>query len=204
LIPLPPFLATPLRLVFAIVLVVALGAGAVVGWRWWRDRDERQAVEAKPAITENQRDIDTATATNTVRSGEYRSAVQGFRAAATAARANPRTAPETRACYDRGVAVISRCDSLHTSDSTLISLYRRRSELMENEAVRARRGRLVQFSAALGYDPLNSAPTARAGVELNFSTHWSAIGTADISAKRDSTHRSAFVGLSYRFGGRNP
>lgn len=197
-------LATPLRLISAVVLVLALGAGAVIGWRWWRDRDEKQAIELKPAIVQNQRDIDTATATNVLRSSAYHSAVGGFRRAATAARSDPNTTPATRACYDQGVAVISKCDSLHTSDSTLIALYAKRSNLMEQEAVRARRGRLVQFSAALGYDPLNSAPAARAGVELNFSTHWSAIGTADISAKRDSTHRSAFVGLSYRFGGRNP
>jgi len=79
---------------------------------------------------------------------------------------------------------------------------------MEDEAVRARRGRLFQVTTAGGYDPLWGAPALRAGVELNFSDHWSAIGTADIAAKikRDSTitRRSAFIGLNYRFGGRNP
>jgi hypothetical protein len=203
-IPLPSFLATPLRALLGLVALIALGAGAVYGWRYLRNRDEKQAIESKPAIVENQRAIDTATATNVLRSTQFHTAAQGFRRAATAARANPATKPETQACYDAGVAVISRCDSLHTSDSTLITLYKKRADLMEAEAIRARRGRLIQFSAAGGYDPLNHAPTARVGVELNFSTHWSGVATGDISATRDTTRRSAFVGLNYRFGGRNP
>jgi hypothetical protein len=203
-ISLPSFLGTPLRLIGGILLMIALGAGATIGWRWWRDRDERKAVESIPAIQQNQRDIDTATATQLVREREYRGAATTFRAAATAARSNPQIPPAVRACYDAGVAVISRCDSLHRSDSSLVALYKQRAALMEGEAVRARRGRLVQVSAAGGYDPLNHAPAARAGVELNFSTHWSVIGTADISASRESTRRNAFIGLNYRFGGRNP
>jgi hypothetical protein len=195
LIPLPSFLATPLRFVIGVLSLVAVGAGAVVGWRYLRDREARQTIEAKPAIAENQRSIDTATTTNVLRSSEYHTAVGGFRKAAAAARSNPRTTLETRACYDAGVAVISRCDSLHASDTTLIALYRKRAELMEGEAVRARRGRLLQVTAAPGYDPLWGAPAA-------------VIGTYDIAAKirRDSTtwRRSSFVGLNYRFGGRNP
>jgi hypothetical protein len=207
-IPLPSFLATPLRFVIGVLTLIAVGAGAVVGWRYLRDRDARQTIEAKPAIAENQHEIDAATAHNTVHAREYRSAVQGFRTAAATARANPRTTSETRACYDAGVAVISRCDSLHASDTTLIALYRKRAELMEGEAVRARRGRLLQLTAAPGYDPLWGAPAARVGLELNATDHWSVIGTYDVAAKigRDSTtwRRSSFVGLNYRFGGRNP
>jgi hypothetical protein len=181
----------------------------VVGWRYLRDREARQTIEAKPAIAENQRDIDTATAHNTVHAPRVSIGCSGIPYSCDCCSIEPAYyTPETRACYDAGVAVISRCDSLHASDTTLIALYRKRAELMEGEAVRARRGRLLQLTAAPGYDPLWGAPAARVGLELNATDHWSVIGTYDIAAKirRDSTtwRRSSFVGLNYRFGGRNP
>jgi hypothetical protein len=139
---------------------------------------------------------------------EYHSAVGGFTRAAAVARSNPSTPPTTRACYETGLSVISRCDSLHQSDSALIALYAKRDTLLTDVAVRARRGRLIQVTAAGGYDPFWAAPAARVGIELNFSDHWSAIGTADIAAKigpdSTQTRRSGLLGLNYRFGGRNP
>jgi hypothetical protein len=208
MIPLPSFLATPLRAILGLLTLVALGAGGVFAWKYFRDREEKAAVESIPAVAENKRAIDTATATNVIRAAEYHSAVGGFTRAAAIARSNPSTQPETRACYEAGLSVISRCDSLHKSDSTLIALYAKRDTLLTDVAVRARRGRLLQVTAAGGYDPFWGAPAARVGIEINFSDHWSLIGTGDQAFKfsrefSTQTRRSGLIGLNYRFGGRN-
>lgn len=206
MIPLPSFLATPLRAIVGVLSLIAIGAGGVFAWKYFRNREEKAAVESIPAVAENRRALDTATATNARRVTEYHSAVGGFTRAAAVARSNPSTPPTTLACYETGLSVISRCDSLHKSDSTLIALYAKRDTLLTDVAVRARRGRLIQITAAGGYDPLWGAPTARGGIELNVSDHWSLVGTVDQAYKisRDSTRsrRSGFVGLNYRFGGR--
>ena len=204
MIPLPSFLATPLRFIVGIISLIAIGAGAYFGWRWKTDRDNRQAIEAKPAIVANTVAIDTATVIQTHATGAYHSAVGGFLTSANRAKANPATTPEVKACYDAGIAVISKCDSMHTADTTLIALYKKRAKLMEDEAIAARRGKLLAFTLAGGYEPFYKAPALRGGVELNFSNNWSVIGTADIAAKaRSETQHSGFVGLEYRFGGRH-
>lgn len=212
MIPLPALLATPLRLIAGIVSLVAIGAGAYFGWRWKADRDNKRAIEAKPAIAANTVAIDTATKIESKANAAYRGSAVLFQNAAGTARANPKTTPEVKACYDQGIAVISKCDSLHTADTTLIALYKKRAQLMEDEAIAARRGKLLAFTLAGGYEPIRKGPTGRLGVSLNYSDNWSAIGTFDQSAKfqKDSTGKirttfypSAFVGFEYHFGGRH-
>lgn len=203
MIPLPSFLATPIRMIVGIISLVAIGAGVYFGWRWTTDRDNKAALEAKPAIAANTQAIDTATQTQVRSAAQYHSASSSFLTAATRARTSPSTSPEVKACFDAGVAVISKCDSARTADSTLIELYKKRAKLMEDEAIRAQRGRLLGVSLAAGYEPFYGAPAVRGEVDLNFSNNWSAIATADIAAKaRAQTQRSGFIGLSYHFGGR--
>lgn len=212
MIPLPSLFATPLRLIVGLVSLVAIGVGAVFGWRYFRDKDSREEIAAIPAIAENQRLIDTVIITRARTGAEYLTAVGGFRSRARTAREDPQSSPAVRACYDAGLAVISKCDSARKADSTLIDAYRRRSELMEDEAVRARRGKLLSLTGAVGYNWVQSAPAGRVGVGINFSDNWSITTTFDQAAKikRDSTGKiktewlpSSFVGLQYHFGGRH-
>lgn len=203
MIPLPSFLATPLRLIIGIISLVALGAGGYFAWRWNSDRNNKKELELKPAIVTNTAAIDTATRIQSKANAAYHASSSSFLTAAAHARASPTTTPEVKACFDAGVSVISKCDSLKAADDSLIALYKKRAQLMEDEAIIARRGKLLSFSAAAGYEPFYKAPALRGGVELNFSNNWSAIATADIAAKaRSETQRSGFVGLNYHFGGR--
>jgi hypothetical protein len=204
----PPFLRSTVGIIVAVVLALGVGAGAVFAWRWNQDRLARNAIESKPAIAENAKAIDTATTTAVRTRGEYLTSAVGFKRSAATAAANPKTSPEVRACYDAGVAVISKCDSMHKADTTLIALYRKRAELMESEAIAARRGKLLGVSLALGYSPIEGAPAARGGVSLNVTDHWSVIGTYDETAKirKDEAGKlktdfrpSSFVGLQYHF-----
>ena len=191
--------------------LAAVGAGALYGVQCYREKSARDAIKAKPLIVENAAQIDTARAAQILTGRAYVSSVGGFRAVAAEVRSNPSSTPAARACVDRAEEVISRCDARHAADTTLIALYRKRAALMEDEAVRARRGKFLVFSAAGGYQPIEKAPAGRLGVDVNFSDRWSATGTFDAAAalERDSAGKvkpdfrpSAFVGLKYSFGGR--
>lgn len=207
----PPFLRTTVGIIVAIVLAIGAGAGSVFAWKFFRDRSARQEIKAKPVIAENQKAIDSVTPIAVKARTEYLTSSAGFRKAAAAATSNPSTTPAVRACFDSGLAVISKCDSMHKADTTLIALYRQRAELMEEEAIRAKRGKLFDLTLAAGYEPLLGAPAGRAGLSVNVADHWSVVGTYDQAAKfrKDSTGRlktdlrpSSFVGLQYHFGGR--
>lgn len=206
------FFATPLKIVGSVLAIAALGVGIVLGVNYLRTREAKSAIESAPAIVANTKAIDTAKAAQVLTSGAYHSAVGGFRNFAGTVRGDPHSSPTTLACVDSTEKLISKCDARHASDTTLIALYRTRAELMEEEAVRARRGKFFAPFVAGGYEPLKKLGAGRVGADLNFSDKWSVTGTFDEALRiervkagrmKTSFEPSAFVGVKYHFGGRH-
>lgn len=208
MIPLPSFLATPLRGIVGLLALVAIGAGGVFAWRYFANRAATNAINSVPEIAAGKVVIAARKQTVAQDKSALAGAVSDFNSAREAARADPNTPASTNACFDKGTTVVTKCAKLQTSFDSLVAAQDSQVTRLTEDAVRARRGKFLSITAAVGYEPFWKAPAIRAGVELNLSNNWSAIGTADIAAKigPDSTmtRRSGFIGLNYRFGGRSP
>lgn len=203
---LPSIIGTPLRFAIGLISLVALGVGLIFGLRWWQGREARKAVEAVPAIAENKAALTSQEKVVVLRSVEYRRAVTNFSSSARRALADSLTTPLARDAINKGKMAITACDSLNKAKDSTVVLLTRRTELLTEDAVRARKGRIFVVSAGVGYEPFFGAPAVRGGVELNLSPNWSVVGTADAAVRmrpgKSDSQKSGFVGLNYRFGGR--
>ncbi len=206
----PSFLKSTVGAIVTLVLVVAFGAGAVYGWKWYNERQAKKDVLAQPAIAENRAALDAQGVVVTREAGVYRGSSTDFRSSARRVLADPRTTPEAKTTITKGVKAINDCDTLTKAMQKQDSLHRAREELLLEDAVRARRGRLLVISTAVGYSPYASAPAVRAGIDLNISKNWNITGTTDLAVKyrmnsgKPTTQvlRTDFIGVNYRWGGR--
>lgn len=197
------FLGTTL----ALLLAAGFGAGIVFGIKYLKDKEAREDLLRQPAIAENTAALTSQETVVRARTTEHRTTSSDFRRSAAVTLRDPGTSQGAKETIKKGEKALASGDSLISAKDSVIRLLYRRDTLLTDDAVRARRGKLIQVHAAAGYAPYVSAPAVRLGVNVNVSQRWGVTATTDVAMKyrmgngdaKTEWLRTDFIGVNYRF-----